>query len=315
MATNGGSGYIGAPLVTISTSGSGAGAMAIATISGGAVTNLVLTCPGQNYVAGDVITFAFAGGGATSVASSYVYTLQTGDVAANPGGGLTKIGSGSLYFTGGGTYTGTTLVNNGTLAGSGMIFGPVSVSSGGTLAVGSSPTTIGTFTVNNSVTLSAGSTNFMKVNKTGGTKDLITGMSQINYGGTLVISNQAGTLAANDSFKLFNATTYNGAFGAIVPATPGAGLTWNTNQLNISGTLLIGSNVNTNSTNITFSASGGNLNLAWPSDHLGWRLLVQTNTLGIGTNWVTYPNSTNVTSVAIPITTTNGSAYFRLIYP
>ena len=277
-----------------------------------------MTCPGQNYQVGDVITFAFAGGGPSTAASSFVYTLQAGDLAANSTGGLTKIGSGVLYLTGVNTYSGTTLINTGTLAGTGTILGPVTVASGATLAVGSSPTTIGTLTISaNPLTLSPGSTTSMKINKTGGTKDLITGMSQITYGGTLVVSNQAGTLTATDSFKLYNASTYNGAFSAISPTTPGAGLVWNTSQLNVNGTLLISSGVNTNSTNITYTASGGNLNLSWPSDHLGWRLLGQTNPPGVGltTNWFTVPNSTNTTSINIPINTNVGSVFYRLTYP
>jgi autotransporter-associated beta strand protein len=289
----------------------------VATVSNGVVTNVVITCPGQNYAAGDTVTFAFNGGGCTTAAGNYAYVLQAGDVAANAGGGLTKIGNGTLFLNGVNTYTGTTTVNGGTLAGSGSIAGPVTVASGGTLAVGGSLTALATNTVSGVLTLAAGGTNFMKVNAASGGKDLLTGMSQANYGGTLVVSNLAGNLALGNSFKLYNAASYNGAFGAIVPATPGAGLAWNTSQLTVNGTLSIANAVNTNSTNIFMVVSNGNLNLSWPSDHLGWRLEVQTNSLtqGLGTNWATWPNSTNVTSVAIPLTATNPSVFFRMIYP
>lgn len=317
ISSGGGAGYIGAPLVTATTSGAGSGLMAIATVSAGVVTNVVITCPGQNYSVGDTVSFAFGGGGYTTAASTFVYTLQAGDLASNSNGGLTKAGNGTLYLNGTGTYTGPTLVNAGTLAGIGSVAGPVTVASGGTLAAGSSATTLGTNTIAGPLSFLTGSTNFMKVNKTGGGKDLLTGMSQVNYGGTLVISNQAGQFAATDSFKLFNATIYTGAFSAIVPATPGAGLVWNTNQLTVNGTLIVANGVNTNSTNITFSVSSGNLNLSWPADHLGWRLLVQTNSLssGLGTNWYTWPNSTNLTSVSIPINPTNPTVFFRMVYP
>lgn len=316
ISTNGGSGYIGSPLVSV-TGGSGSGAMAVATVSNGVVTNLLITCPGRNYQAGDVLTFAFAGGGATAVASNFVYTLQAGDIAPNAGGGLTKIGFGTLYLNGANTYTGTNLVNAGTLAGSGSVAGAVTVASGGTLAVGSSPSSIGTFTISGPLTFLPGSTNFMKINKTAATKDLLTGMSQVTYGGTLIVSNLSGTLANGDSFKLFNAASYNGSFSAILPATPGLGLSWNTSQLAVSGTLSVANGVNANPTNVTFSVSGRNLNLSWPSDHLGWRLQVQTNSLavGISTNWSTWPNSTNVTSVSLPIVPGNPTEFFRLVYP
>ena len=50
-------------------------------------------------------------------------------------------------------------------------------------------------------------------------------------GGTLSVTNLAGTLAASDSFKLFTATAYQGAFSSISPATPGSGLAWDLTAL------------------------------------------------------------------------------------
>lgn len=70
-------------------------------------------------------------------------------------------------------------------------------------------------------------------------------------------------------------------------------------------------------TNLTFQAVGNQLQLAWPSSHLGWRLQIQTNSLGLGlsTNWTTVPNSSNLTTVTIPMVVTNGSVFLRLVYP
>jgi len=69
--------------------------------------------------------------------------------------------------------------------------------------------------------------------------------------------------------------------------------------------------------NITAQVVGNQLQLSWPSDHLGWRLEVQTNSLdeGLGTNWATVPNSTNVISTNILINAANGSVFYRMIYP
>jgi hypothetical protein len=53
----------------------------------------------------------------------------------------------------------------------------------------------------------------------------------------LTVSNIGPALAASNTFKLFNAISYNGAFTGISPAIPVAGLAWNTNTLNTSGTL------------------------------------------------------------------------------
>lgn len=71
---------------------------------------------------------------------------------------------------------------------------------------------------------------------------------------------------------------------------------------------------------VSFNVAGGNLNLTWPPDHLGWRLQVQTNSLSTGltantNSWFTVPNSTTVTNVTIPISPVNGSVFYRLVYP
>lgn len=105
-----GSGYIGKPLVTVSTNAAGTGATAIANVANGEITGVTLTCPGQNYAVGDVVTFTFAGGGATSPASPFVYTLTAPDLAANGSGGLTKLGSGTLTLSGTNTFAGPVTV-------------------------------------------------------------------------------------------------------------------------------------------------------------------------------------------------------------
>ena len=70
-------------------------------------------------------------------------------------------------------------------------------------------------------------------------------------------------------------------------------------------------------TNLVMQAGGGQLQLSWPQDHLGWRLQIQTNDLtgGIGTNWTTVANSTNVNSTNVSIGSTNGAVFLRLVYP
>jgi hypothetical protein len=71
------------------------------------------------------------------------------------------------------------------------------------------------------------------------------------------------------------------------------------------------------STNLNFQAAGNQLQLLWPTDHLGWRLQIQTNSpgQGLGGNWITVPNSTNMTSANIGIDPANGSVFLRLVYP
>ncbi len=62
---------------------------------------------------------------------------------------------------------------------------------------------------------------------------------------------------------------------------------------------------------------GGVLTLAWPADHVGWRLQAQTNSLttGLGTSWVEVPGSTATNRLSSPIDLSNGSVFYRLVYP
>ena len=70
-------------------------------------------------------------------------------------------------------------------------------------------------------------------------------------------------------------------------------------------------------TAIAAQFGNGLLQLSWPQDHLGWTLQIQTNDLatGLGTNWVTVPNSTNVIFTNIAPDPSNGSVFYRLVYP
>ena len=63
-----------------------------------------------------------------------------------------------------------------------------------------------------------------------------------------------------------------------------------------------------NPTNLTFQVTAPNeLQISWPTDHLGWRLEMQTNSLstGLGTNWITVPGSTSVTTTNMLIAPAN----------
>jgi pectin methylesterase-like acyl-CoA thioesterase len=75
--------------------------------------------------------------------------------------------------------------------------------------------------------------------------------------------------------------------------------------------------VNTTPTNVMATLVGNTIQLSWPADHLGWRLLYQTNSAGqgLGTNWIDWPGASNIFTTNIPINPAAGSAFFRLVYP
>lgn len=75
--------------------------------------------------------------------------------------------------------------------------------------------------------------------------------------------------------------------------------------------------VNTNPTNIVFAVANGQMTLSWPTDHTGWQLQAQTNSLatGLGTDWFDVSNSTTTNQVTVPINLTSGCVFYRLVYP
>jgi hypothetical protein len=80
--------------------------------------------------------------------------------------------------------------------------------------------------------------------------------------------------------------------------------------------LSVGSAINTTPTNIVVTITNNNLYLSWPIDHTGFTLQAQTNseTVGLGTNWVDVAGSTLTNQVEIPISPTNGAVFYRLLY-
>lgn len=187
--------------------------------------------------------------------SSVLRTSPSGDAA---GAVLYKAGPGTMNLSGANTYArpttiiaGTLLVNGslaagsavtvasgGALGGAGSINGPVVVQNGGTLAPGSFG--IGTLAINNSLTLSGNTV--MEIARNGGvpTNDMAFVSSLLTQGGTLTVTNiGSGALMVGDSFRLFNASSYSGAFTNLILPVLSIGLTWNTNSLALNGTISV----------------------------------------------------------------------------
>ena len=234
--------------------------------------------------------------------------------------GNTTVAGGVLEIDGTiGSGSGQVLVSNGTLSGVGTILDAVTVEAGSTLSPGAAGA--GTLTIDNSLVLAG--TTAVAVGKSGTTITAsgVQGVTDLTYGGALNVSVSGPTaLAVGDTIKLFDATSYSGVFAAVSPA-PGFGLAWDQSSLAVDGTLkVVASPVNTAPTNLTWSASAGSLTLSWPLDHLGWRLLAQTNNLqsGVSRNpldWAMVPGSDQTNLVSVPLSPGKPSEFYRLVYP
>jgi hypothetical protein len=250
---------------------------------------------------------------------------------------LNLLGSSALILETVNNYTGNTILSPGStlsLSGAGSIGSSIAIALGSGATLSATGRSDATFTVNPSQTLEGNGafnvngtvvnngTLAFKVNKTGGviTNDLLQGVTSIVYGGTLELFLAGQALTVADTITLFSATNYSGVFANVTPSIPGSGLVWDTNTLTTDGTLRIASGVNTIPTNIIVTVSGNVLQLSWPADHTGWRLLVQTNNLaeGISLNtndWMTVPGSTEVDQTNITIEPTNKTEFYKLAYP
>jgi len=231
-------------------------------------------------------------------------TIIDGPQIALTGNG--SISHSSLIFFGGSNPTTThldatgrpdqtlTLASGQTLGGIGGVNGSLAVSSGAIVSPAGTNTVVtmegpqtyanpvGTIAASSSVTLNG--TTVIKLGS--GTNDMVQAGANITYGGTLNLVNISGSpLAMGNSFQVFSAATYTGSFASITPATPGAGLAWDTTQLN-TGVIkvavgasppVIGSTT-VSGGNLIFSGTGGTANASYS-------VLTTTNLVTPLLNW------------------------------
>ena len=261
-----------------------------------------------------VVTGVVQDGSNNGSSNVWVNVLKNGSglldlPSANTYSGTTVVSNGVLSLTGSLNSLGGTTVAGGLLVGSGSISGPVAVVAPGSIEAGAS-NVIGTLTLANTLSL-AGNT-VVKINQNTMASDSFSGQTSITYGGTLTVTNLAGTLALGDSFTLFNPGNSASNFSSII-GSPGAGLAYSF----ANGVLSVVTGVASNPTNITANVSGNTLTLSWPSDHLGWILQAQTNSLAAGlvNDWVDVSNSITSTQSVITVTATNPAVFYRLRHP
>ena len=238
-------------------------------------------------------------------------------------GDLIKTNAGTLELTGTCSYSGTTrvsggglllngtlrnstvLVNGGILGGTGLITGPVTIQASGNLSPGPG---LGALTISNSLTLAKDSTTFIQVDPVQGMASRVEGLSQVTYGGTLLVNNlaPAASLQAGESFRVFCASAATGRFSAILPA-PAPGLAWNFDPA--AGMLSVVAQP-------TIRASltdAHHLLVLWPGR--GFHLQAQTNSLSPqAAKWFDYP-SAGTSPVVVPIDPNSPAIFLRLVTP
>lgn len=226
---------------------------------------------------------------------------------------------GTVYLNATNTFTGDTTVTNSTLSGNGSIAGNLMMVAG----TNSPGMGVGTFTVNGDATLAG--TTYMQLSP-----GQMPNCDTLNVGGTLtfggnlvvVLAPGAASPQAGDVYPLFSKGGA-GAFTAIslpdLSALPG-GLSWNTNNLAVDGTLSVKGTVNPPSITTTwvsegsliFGGEGGveaatyyvlsSTNVAAPTEE--W-LPIATNVFGAG----------GVFSVTNAINPNTPELFFRLLIP
>jgi rhamnogalacturonan endolyase len=203
---------------------SGTTAIALGGLTGGSGTQLQ-----GNNSGGANLTYTVGGANANTEFDGVIMDGYNGSRTATVA--LVKTGAGVLTLAGTNTYSG------GTLGGNGIIFGAVTVNAGGALAPGNPS---GTLTISNHLTLAAGSTTFFPIQHSPPTNALVKISGPLTAGGTLNLTNiGTAALATGDRFNLWTADNYAGAFANLVLPPLPANLAWNTNALNLNGTLSV----------------------------------------------------------------------------
>jgi PKD repeat protein len=324
---DGDSGFVNSGVMTIggqNTSGTNTYANPIIlglTANVGKSVTLVATAGGEVDFTGGILqngTDVTAGVTAGDATHAGIVNLT----AANTYGGTTTVTNGTLLVNGS-LGAGSVDIQHGTLGGAGTIAGWVTNEAGGILAPGAGKSAAGTvLTINNNVTLLAGSTNIMRVTHVGGNiSDQIVSSGTVAYGGVLTVVTNAGDAtpyAVGDTFTVFNASGgYSGGFSNIQPA-PGVGLGWS-NIVN-TGSIMVISNATAlppapvasftvASTNIfvtqtvvfTNTTTGSVTNSAWSFGN------GSTNTSGVNNVSDTY-NTTGTYQVILTASGTGGSS-------
>lgn len=225
----------------------------------------------------------------------------------------------------------------------------LSISSGGTLRNGAAASTSTLTTISGYTALLSGANCQFDVpavdgilnfnGALGGSGSLVkTGLGLLNLnsnntytgdttvsGGTLALvypclaSASTVTVATNAILELDFAVTNTVAALVLGGTNQPAGIydaTTDPSFLGGTGSLQVGSSIPSSPTNITYSVSGNNLSLSWPSNYVGWILQTNAINVSVSTDWYDVPGSETNTQLTFPMDNpaiTN--EFFRLRHP
>ncbi|MDW8381949.1 MAG: autotransporter-associated beta strand repeat-containing protein [Verrucomicrobiota bacterium] len=208
------------------------------------------------------------------------------------------------------------------LRGNGMIRGNVQINWNGSLEPGF-PDAHGTLTVDGTLTLYGPTT--LKISRVAGPQsDRVAFRDIVVQPGVVLNVTQMDTnnLQTGDVFRLFSGPVPAANFGVInLPQQNVDGsvqYVW-TNMLAVDGTvrLLVGAppTVNPTPTNLVAVVSGGRLELSWPADRIGWRLLSNAVSVVASDQWYPIAGSETTNRIVITPNPARTNVFYRLVYP
>ncbi len=213
-------------------------------LTGGAPKPVTLAGNGTIDVNGNTVVYTNSlgnsGSGSLLVKSSVTNGVLTLLGANNYTGATTVTNVTLLANNASGSATGTgnvTVQNGGVLEGAGALGGSVTLASGAVLAPGNP---LGALAIGGNLTLASGSKTVIHVQHFPLTNNAVNLAGTLTAGGALVVTNTgAQALARGDTFQVFSAGNYAGAFSTISLPSLTTNLLWNTNTLMISGTISV----------------------------------------------------------------------------